>query len=75
MKPLMIVGIVLILIGVVVFATQGFTYTKREKVLDIGPIEATAEHKKTIPISPIAGAAAVGAGIVLMIASAKSRSA
>jgi hypothetical protein len=42
-------------------------------VLDIGPIEATAEQRKTVPISPIAGGAAVVAGVALVIAGARSK--
>jgi hypothetical protein len=43
MKPGMIVGIILIVIGVVGFALGGFYFTQKEKVLDVGPIEATAD--------------------------------
>ena len=67
MKPLMILGIILIVFGVFVLAAEGITYTKEEKVLDIGPIEATTETKETIPISPIAGGAALIAGVALVI--------
>lgn len=73
MRPLTIIGIVLVIIGVFVLASEGITYTKTEKVLDIGPIEATTKHRKTIPIPPMAGGAVVVAGILLVIAGAKSR--
>jgi len=73
MRPLTIIGIVLVIIGVFVLASEGITYTKTEKVLDIGPIEATTKHRKTIPIPPLAGGAVVAAGILLVIAGAKSR--
>jgi len=56
MKAPTIFGILLILLGVIAFSYQGITYTKREKVLDIGPIYATAEKKETIPLPPIIGA-------------------
>ena len=46
MKAPTLAGIVLIVLAVIAFSYQGITYTKREKVLDIGPIEATAEKKK-----------------------------
>ena len=71
MRPLSIVGIVLIIVGVILLASGGITYTKTEKVLDFGPIEDTAHHRKTIPISPLAGGATVAAGIVLVIAGSK----
>jgi len=51
MKPIMLIGIVLIVLGVVVLAYQGISYTNREKIIDIGPIQATHETKKTIPLS------------------------
>jgi hypothetical protein len=71
MRGISIIGVILIIVGVIALASQGITYTKTEKVLDIGPIQATAQHKKTIPISPIAGGAAVAAGVVLVIVGAK----
>src|SRR6266568_8630019 len=66
--PLTIIGIVLL-----VFAYQGITYTKSEKVLEVGPITATKETKKTIPLSPVVGGAAVLGGIVLLVAGSRSR--
>ncbi len=62
-----IVGILLIILGVVAFAYGGISYTKREKVLDVGPIHATAETRHTIPLPPILGAAALAGGIVLLL--------
>jgi hypothetical protein len=59
-------GIILIVVGVLILAYQGITYTTREKVLDIGPIEASKESTKTIPLPPIIGGAAIVAGILLV---------
>jgi hypothetical protein len=67
MKPIMIIGIVLIALGVVALAYHGITYTSREKIIDIGPIQATHETKKTIPLPPILGGGALVGGIVLVI--------
>jgi hypothetical protein len=67
MRSLTVVGIILIILGVIALAADGITYTKTEKILDIGPIQATQERQKTIPVSPIAGGAAVAAGVVLVI--------
>jgi len=50
----------------VALAYQGITYTSREKIIDIGPIHATADTKKTIPISPILGGLALVGGIVMV---------
>ena len=73
MKGTTIIGIVLIVLGIAALALGGFSYTDREKVLDIGPIEATTEQRKTIPIPAVAGGAAVVAGVVLVIAGARSK--
>lgn len=68
-----IIGVVLIVLGAIALAYGGITYTSREKVLDIGPIEATAEREKTIPLPPVLGALAVAGGIVLVIAGGKKK--
>jgi hypothetical protein len=64
----LIVAIILIAIGVVSLAYQGITYTTREKVLEVGPIKATAEKEKTIPLPPILGGLALAGGVVLLVA-------
>jgi hypothetical protein len=68
-----IAGIALIVLGVISLALGGINYTKREKVLDIGPIEATAERHKTIPLPPLLGGLALAGGVVLLIAGSKKR--
>ncbi len=68
-----LIGILLIVFGVIALAVGGFSYTKREKVLDIGPIQATAEKHKTVPLSPIVGIAAVAGGVVLVVAGSRTR--
>ena len=73
MKPIVLIGIALIVLGVVAFAYQGITYTSREKIIDIGPIQATHESRKTIPLSPILGGIALAGGIVLVIIGAQKR--
>jgi len=67
----LIVAIVLIAIGVVSLADQGITYTTREKVLEVGPIKATAEKEKTIPLPPILGGLALAGGVVLLAVGAR----
>jgi hypothetical protein len=71
MKPGMIVGIILIVIGVVGFALGGFSFTQKEKVLDVGPIEATADDEKTVPIPPLLAGLALVGGLVLVVTSAR----
>ena len=62
-----ILGIALIMLGVVAFAYQGITYTSREKVIDVGPLQATIDKEETIPLSPLVGGMALVGGIVLLI--------
>lgn len=69
-----IIAILLILIGLVALATGGLTYTRREKVIDIGPIQATAEKRDRIPLPPILGGAALAGGIILLVAGSRKRS-
>lgn len=66
MKPPVLIGVILIVLGIVALAYQGITYTTREKVLDIGPLEATAEKQKTIPLPPIVGGLALVGGVILV---------
>ena len=61
-------GIILIVLGLVGLAWGGFTYTTREKVVDIGPIHATREKTHNVPLPPIAGAAALIGGVILLVA-------
>ena len=68
-----IIGVVLIVIGIVALAYGGISYTKREKVLDIGPIEATTERRETIPLPPVLGGLALAGGIVLLIAGSRRK--
>ena len=70
---LKIVGIVLIVLGIVALAYGGISYTKREKVVDLGPIEATAETRETIPLPPVLGGLALAGGVVLLIYGSRTR--
>jgi hypothetical protein len=60
-------GIILIVLGLVGLAYGGFTYKTREKVIDIGPIQATQEKTHSVPLPPIVGALALIGGIVLVV--------
>jgi uncharacterized membrane protein len=71
MRAITMVGIVLIVIGVVMLAYQGFTYTTREKVLEVGPVEVQKETRKTIPLPPLVGGVALAGGIVLVLVGAR----
>ena len=67
MKPAIIIGILLVIIGVVSLAYQGITYTTREKSVDLGPLQITTENTHTIPLPPILGALALIGGVVLLV--------
>jgi hypothetical protein len=68
MKTSTVFAIILIAVGVMALAYQGFSYTSREKVVDLGPVHVTTERTKTFPLPPIVGAIAVVSGFVLLVA-------
>jgi uncharacterized membrane protein HdeD (DUF308 family) len=72
MKSTSVAGILLIVLGVIALAYQGISYTTQKKVLDIGPIQATKEEHKTIPLPPVIGAVALIGGVVLLFAGGKN---
>ena len=69
-----ITAIVLIVAGVLALAYGGFSYTREKKVIDLGPIQATAKTRETVPIPPIIGAAALAGGIIMLVMSSRKRS-
>ena len=74
MKPIVWIGILLIVFGVLALVYQGFTYTHQEKVLDVGPIHATAEKHDRISIPPVLGALTLAGGIALIVFGGKKPS-
>ena len=71
--PLMIIGIALVALGLIALAYQGITYTSRETIVDIGPLKATADRQRTIPLPPVLGGLALAGGVAVLIGSARSR--
>lgn len=67
MKPAGILGIILIIIGIIALAYGGFSYTQREKVIDAGPLQVSADKEKTVPLPPILGGLCLVGGIVLVV--------
>ena len=67
MKPTFGVGVLLLVLGLAALAYQGFNYTTRETVLDIGPIHATADRERSVNLPPVVGFVAVAAGVVLLV--------
>jgi uncharacterized membrane protein HdeD (DUF308 family) len=73
MRPISIVGVLLIVFGLAALVYQGITYTSRETVIDIGPLHATADRQKTLPLPPVLGIAAMVGGVLLVIAGVRKR--
>lgn len=73
MKPISWIGIVLIVLGALALAYQGISYTRTEKVLDLGPLQATTETQERIPVPPILGGIAIIGGVALLVAGARGR--
>jgi uncharacterized membrane protein YidH (DUF202 family) len=71
MKPAGIVGIILIAIGIIALAYGGVSYTTREKVIDAGPLQVSADRQKTIPLPPVLGGICLVGGIILVLAGNK----
>ena len=71
MKPMSLVGVALIVIGLLALVYQGITYTSHETVLDIGPLHATADRQKTLPLSPVLGFVALAGGAVLLVSGSR----
>jgi uncharacterized membrane protein HdeD (DUF308 family) len=68
MKLVPLVGVALIVLGVLALAYQGITYTAHEKIIDLGPLKASVDKEKSIPLPPIVGVVALAGGVVLVIA-------
>lgn len=73
MKPLSIAGLVLIALGLVALFSQGIPYTSRETIIDIGPIQATADQEKTFSLPPVLGILAVVGGAALLLTDARRK--
>lgn len=74
MKPAGLIGILLIIIGIVALALGGFSYTKREKVIDAGPLQVNANREHTVPLPPILGGLCLVGGIVLLVVGSRGNS-
>jgi len=74
MKPMIWGGILLVVLGGFALAYQGFNYTRQEKVLDLGPIHATAEQHDRVSIPPVLGGLVLVGGIVLLVLGARKNS-
>ncbi|MHB1960079.1 MAG: YidH family protein [Acidobacteriaceae bacterium] len=73
MKPVTILGIVLILLGIVGFALGGISFTHEKKVVDMGPVQISHQQTKTVPIPPVLSAIALVGGIGLAVIGTRSK--
>jgi len=73
MKTITLIGIVLMVLGALALAYQGINYTRQEKIIDVGPIHATAEKHERIPLPPVIGGLALVGGMVLLVVGAKQK--
>ena len=73
MRPISLVGVVLIVLGLVALVYQGINYTSRETVIDIGPLHATADRERTLPLPPVLGIAAIAGGVALLVVGGRKR--
>jgi hypothetical protein len=71
MKAAAVVGFILIVLGVLGLVLGGFSFTQKEKVFDIGPVEATADDREHVGVPPLVGVLAIVGGIALVAASAR----
>jgi hypothetical protein len=74
MKPIIWIGIVLIIVGALALAYQGISYTREKSVLDVGSVHITAKTHEEIPLPPIVGGLALIGGVVLLVMGASNKS-
>lgn len=67
MSGLKLVGLVLVILGVAGLAYGGLSWTSREKIVDAGPIEITADKTERMPLPPLVGGLLLVAGVVLIL--------
>jgi uncharacterized membrane protein HdeD (DUF308 family) len=71
MRGIVLLGVILLIAGLVGLASPMIRYTKTDKVVDLGPIEVTAQHEKRVPLPPIVGGLAAVAGLVIIVAGSR----
>jgi len=62
-----LLGGILVVLGLIGLLYGGISWTHKDKVLDAGPIEITADKKEHVPLSPIAGGVLLVAGVALLL--------
>jgi len=64
-----LVGIILVVLGIIGLAYGGLSWTRREKVVDAGPIQISKDKRESVPLPPIAGGALLAVGALLLVKS------
>jgi drug/metabolite transporter (DMT)-like permease len=71
MRPGTVFGAILILLGVVALSMGSFSFNRREKVAEVGPIKVTADRERSVPVSPLIAGLAIVGGVALIVASSR----
>ena len=70
-RPLVLIGVLLAVLGAAALIWEGISYTTRETVVDVGPVNVTAETRKTLPLPPILGGIALAGGVGMIVMGTK----
>lgn len=71
MRPTTIIGLVLIAVGLAALLLGGFSITRQDEVLDLGPVEATVERQERVRIPPVVSGLVLAAGVALLFVGRK----
>jgi uncharacterized membrane protein YidH (DUF202 family) len=69
-----LIGIVLVVLGIAGLAYGGITWTTREKVIDMGPVQVSRDKTQSLPLAPITGGVCLIAGVVVLVAAGRRTS-
>lgn len=70
-SPLLAIGVVLVLLGAAALIWPRLSYTRRETLVDVGPVNITADTKRSVPLAPILGGVVLAGGVVLLVVGAR----
>lgn len=73
MKAATIIGILLIVLGIIGFATGGISFTHEKKDVDLGPVQVSHKTQDTLPLSPILSTVSLVAGLGLVVVGARAK--
>ena len=73
MRPTTVLGVLLIILGVAMLVTGGYSYQKNDEVLNAGPLHASVEHTKRVSFPPVVSGIVLAAGVALLFVGNKQR--